>query len=216
MQTSYLSTVFPIEIIFKKGMFEIDCIRGVKYMSLISIVAREDFISMVMNIGKPQIMGETVGFKVIIPDTALIAFSGDEEFSKITALAADTLVKQGFNLKEIAESIQSSYSSGTLNYEHCGRHFEAVLAGYSQAGEAQYHIISNSNPLESFYPAQAESLYYANGTEPMLLLEKMLKMHGMGTITQAQEAQIHFIQEAVKLFPDAYNHATKLVLKKAH
>lgn len=185
-------------------------------MSLISIVAREDFISVVMNIENPQILGETARFKVLIPDTAFIAFTGDEEFSKMTALAADTLVKQGFCLREIAESIQSSYSTGALNYEHCGRQFEAVLAGYSQAGEAQYHIISNSKPLESFYPAEDESLYYANGLEPLLVLEKMLKMHGMGTISQAQAAQIHFMQEAAKSFPNVKDQATSLVLKKAH
>jgi hypothetical protein len=185
-------------------------------MSLISLVAREDFISVVTDIEYTQMVEESVKFKEIIPDTALIAFSGDDEFAKMTAVAADTLVKQGFCLKEIAELIQTSFSSGIFTYQQSGRAFEAVLAGYSQSGEAQYHIISNSKSLESYYPHQGESLYYANGLDRMIVLERSLKMHGMGTLSQAQTAQLQMLHEAAKSIPNISSHASTHVLKRAN
>ncbi|RSD24457.1 hypothetical protein [Mesobacillus subterraneus] len=185
-------------------------------MSLVSIVAREDFISVVTDFGNQQMMGDYVRFKEIIPDTAFIAFAGDEEYACMAMTAADTLVKQGFTLKEIAESIQSSIINKGFNFYESGRGFEAVIAGYSLEGEAQYHIVSNSKPLESYYPGTGESLYYANGAEPMLVLERSLKMHGMGTVDQAQAAQIHLLKEAAKFIPNINTQPTTHVLKKAH
>jgi hypothetical protein len=185
-------------------------------MSLISIVAREDFISVVTDIGNHKFMEENVRLKELIPDTAFIAFSGDEEYATMAAAAAATLVKQGFSLREIAESIQSAFNNERFTYEVSGLVFEAVLAGYSLYGEAQYHVISNFKPLESYYPGEGESLYYANGLEPMLVLEKSLKMHGMGTISQAQAAQFHLLHEAAKSIPNVNNQASTYVLKKAN
>lgn len=184
-------------------------------MSLISIVAREDFISVVADLGNQQ-MENRVRIKEVIPETAFIAFSGDEEYSSMAAVAAETLVKQGFCLKEIAESIQSSFNSGQFSYEASGRTFEAILAGYSQQGEAQYHVISNAKRLESYYPCAGESLYYANGFEPMIVLERSLKMHGMGTVSQALAAQIHLVKEAAEVFPDINKEASTFVLKRAN
>ena len=185
-------------------------------MSLISIVAREDFISVVTDIGNHQMMEDHVSIKVIIPDTAFIAFSGDEEYTIMAEAAAETLVKQGFCLKEIAETIQSSFNNGMFSFQDSERTFEAVLAGYSPFGEAQYHVISNTKPMESYYPGQGESLYYANGIEPMLVLERTLKMHGMVTISQAQAAQIHLLHEASKFIPNVNRQASTFVLKKAN
>ncbi|MEH7442127.1 hypothetical protein V7201_07270 [Bacillus sp. JJ1122] len=185
-------------------------------MGLISIVAREDFISIVTDIGNHQLMGDSVSIKEIIPDTAFIAFTGDEEYADMAAAAADTLVKQGFTLIEIAESIQSSFNNGSFTFQECERTIEAVLAGYSQFGEAQYHIISNTKPMESYYPGQGESLYYANGHEPMLFLERSLMMHGMGTISQAKAAQTYFLHEASEYIPNVNKQASTFLLKKAN
>ncbi|MEH7885267.1 hypothetical protein V7654_13215 [Bacillus sp. JJ1609] len=185
-------------------------------MSLISIVAREDFISIVTDVGNHQRMGDSISIKEIIPDTAFIAFSGDEEYANMAAAAAETLVKQGFNLKEIAESIQSSFNNGSFTFHERERTFEAVLAGYSQFGEAQYHVISNTKPMESYYPGQGESLYYANGHESMLFLERSLMMHGMGTISQAQAAQTYFLHEASEYIPNVNKQASTFVLKKVN
>jgi hypothetical protein len=185
-------------------------------VSLISIVAREDFISVVADIGNQQMIEDHVRIIEIIPGTAFIAFCGDGEYSSMAASAADTLVKQGFCLKEIAESIQSSFNNGKFSYDVSGRNIEAVLAGYSQYGEAQYHVISNAKPLESFYPGEGESLYYANGLEPMLVLERSLKLHGMGTVSQAQAAQIHLLKEVAKIYPNINKQASTFVLKRAN
>ncbi|WP_079509093.1 hypothetical protein [Mesobacillus jeotgali] len=182
-------------------------------MGLVSIVAREDFISLVTDLGNHQIADDS-NFKVLIPDTAFIAFSGDEEFSLMAANAAETLVKQGFSLKELAETIQSSINDPMFTV--FGRSIEAVVAGYSQKGEAQYHVVSNSKPLESYYPRPGESLYYVNGIEPMLVLEKSLKMYGMGTVGQAQAAQIHLLKEASKIIPNIHTTASSFVLKRAN
>ena len=182
-------------------------------MGLVSIVAREDFISLVTDLGIYQVIND-MRFKVLIPDTAFIAFSGDEEYIMMAANAAETLIKQGFSLKELAESIQSSINNPTLLKN--GRSFEAVVAGYSQKGEAQYHIISNTKPLESFYPGAGESLYYVNGREPMLVLERSLKMFGMGTVNQAQAAQFHLLHEAAKFIPNVNTQAESYILKKAN
>lgn len=185
-------------------------------MSLISIVAREDFISVVTDIQDHQMMGDGVRIKEIIPDTAFIVFSGDEEYANMAEDAAYMLVKQGFCLKEIAESIQSSFLQERFSTQESGRAFEAVIAGYSLFGEAQYHVISNIKPMESFYPGHGESLYYANGHEPMLVLERTLKMHGMGTLSQAQAAQIHLLHEAAKFIPNVSKGASTFALKKAN
>lgn len=182
-------------------------------MGLVSIVAREDFISMVSDLGNHQ-MYDDVMIKELIPDTAFIAFSGDEQYIMMAATAAQALVKQGLSLKKIAESIQSSFNNSIERMD--GLSFEAVLAGYSQNGESQYHIISNTKPLESYYPQAGESLYYVNGQEPMLEFEKSLKMFGMGTVDQAQAAQIHLLHEAAKFIPDVNTHASSIVLKKAN
>ena len=182
-------------------------------MGLLSIVAREDFISLVTDFGIHQMIDD-LRFKELIPDTAFIAFAGDEEYTMMAASAAETLIKQGFTLKELAESIQSSLNNPMLTME--GRPFEAVVAGYSQNGEAQYHVISNTKPLESYYPRTGESLYYANGHESMLVLEKSLKMYGMGTVDQAQAAQIHLLHEAAKFIPNVNTQAESYILKKAN
>lgn len=184
-------------------------------MGLVSIVAREDFISFVTDLGIHQVIDD-FRFKELIPDTAFIAFTGDGENAEMVGTAAETLVKQGFCLKEIAESIQASFDYPTVIQKISQRPFEAVLAGYSQRGKAQYHIISNLKPLESYYPQSGESLYYVNGQKPMLVLEKSLKMFGMGTVDQAQAAQIHLLQEAAKFIPNINTQATSYVLKKAN
>lgn len=182
-------------------------------MGLVSIVAREDFISLVTDLGIQQ-MTDDIHFKELIPDTAFIAFSGDEEYAVMAADAAETLIKQGFSLRELAESIQSSINNPLLPAE--GRPFEAVVAGYSQKGKAQYHIISNIKPLESYYPGTGESLYYVNGYEPMLVLERSLKMYGMGTVDQAQAAQIHLLHEASKFIPNVHTNPSSYILKRAN
>jgi hypothetical protein len=182
-------------------------------MGLVSIVAREDFISLVTDFGTHQVIDD-IRFKELIPDTAFIAFSGDEEFAIMAASAAETLIKQGFSFKELAESIQSSINDPMFLKD--GRTFEAVVAGYSQNGEAQYHVISNTKPLESYYPRTGESLYYVNNHESMLVLERSLKMFGMGTVNQAQAAQIHLLQEASKFIPNVNTKAASYVLKKAN
>lgn len=182
-------------------------------MGLVSIVAREDFISLVTDLGIHQMI-DGMWFKELIPDTAFIAFSGDEEYTLMAASAAETLIKQGFSLKELAESIQSSINNPMLLKD--GRSFEALVAGYSQKGEAQYHIISNTKPLESYYPRAGESLYYVNGHEPMLVLERSLKMYGMGTVDQAQAAQFHLLHEAAKFIPNVNTQAESYILKKAN
>ncbi|MBT2684902.1 hypothetical protein [Bacillus sp. ISL-37] len=182
-------------------------------MGLVSIVAREDFISLVTDLGTHQIIDD-IRFKELIPNTAFIAFSGDEEYAMMAASAAEILVNQGMNLKELAESIQSSIKSSMLMED--GQPFEAVVAGYSQKGEAQYHVISNTKPLESYYPRTGESLYYVNGQESMLVLEKSLKMYGMGTVDQAQAAQIHLLQEAAKFIPNVHTNPSSYILKKAN
>lgn len=185
-------------------------------MSLISIVAREDFISVVTDIGDHQMMGVSDRIKEIIPNTAFIVSAGDEEYTNMAEDAADMLVKQGFCLKEIAESIQSSFIQERFSFQESGRGFEAVIAGYSLFGEAQYHVISNTKPMESYYPGHGESLFYVNGLEPMLVLERTLKMHGMGTLSQAQAAQIHLLHEAAKFIPNVNREASTFALKKVN
>ena len=182
-------------------------------MGLVSIVARENFISLVTDLGIHQMI-DGMRFKELIPDTAIIAFSGDDEYTLMAASAAETLIKQGLSLKELAESIQTSISNPMILRD--GQSFEAVVAGYSQNGEAQYHIISNTKPLESYYPRAGESLYYVNGHEPMLVLERSLKMYGMGTVDQAQAAQFHLLHEAAKFIPNVNTHAESYILKKAN
>lgn len=182
-------------------------------MGLVSIVAREDFISLVTGLGTHQVIDD-IRFKELIPNTAFIAFSGDQEYAMMAASAAETLVNQGLSLKELAESIQSSINNPMLMVD--GQSFEAVVAGYSQNGEAQYHVISNIKPLESYYPRVGESLYYVNGHESMLVLERSLKMYGMGTVDQAQAAQIHLLQEASKFIPNVHTNPSSYILKKAN
>lgn len=182
-------------------------------MGLVSIVAREDFISLVTDYGTHQ-KADDIRFKELIPNTAVIAFSGDEEYALMAASAAEILINQGMSLKELAESIHSSIKNSILMMDE--RPFEAVVAGYSQNGEAQYHVISNIKLLESYYPRTGESLYYVNGHESMLVLEKSLKMYGMGTADQAQAAQTHLLQEASKFIPNVHTIASSHILKKAN
>lgn len=182
-------------------------------MGLVSIVARKNFISLVTDLGIQQ-FSDDIRFKELIPDTAFIAFCGDEEYAVMAADAAETLIKQGFSLKELAESIQSSITNPMFLAN--GRLFEAVVAGYSQKGEAQYHVISNMKPLESYFPDTGESLYYVNGHETMLVFEKSLKMYGMGTVDQAQAAQVHLLREASKFIPGIHTNASSYILKRAN
>jgi hypothetical protein len=182
-------------------------------MGLVSIVAREDFISLVTDHGTHS-KADDIRFKELIPDTAVIAYSGDEEYALMAARAAELLVNQGVSLRELAESIHSSINNPLFMVD--GQPFEAVVAGYSLNGEAQYHVISNIKPLESYYPRPGESLYYVNGHESMLVLEKSLKMYGMGTVDQAQAAQIHLLKEASKFVPNVNTNASSHVLKKAN
>ena len=104
-------------------------------MGLVSIVAREDFISLVTDLGIHQVIDE-IRFKELIPDTAFIAFSSDEEYAMMVASTAETLVNQGCSLKELAESIQSSINNPMLMVDR--QPFEAVVAGYSQV-QASIH-----------------------------------------------------------------------------
>lgn len=186
-------------------------------MTHISIVAREDFISVVTDAFEETISVPD-GFKIkeIIPDTAYISFAGDPEYAEMAVDGAETMVGQGFSLSEIAESLEAVFSSEAMSFQQTRKHFEAVIAGYSQDGAAQFHIISNSQYLESFYPEKGESLYYANAPAAMHALEKMLKMHGMATASQAQRAQLHLLEEAAKTMPNVSSQAAKLLIERSH
>lgn len=186
-------------------------------MTHISIVAREDFISVVTDAYEETILvPERFKIREIIPNTAYFTFSGDPEYAEMAVNGAETLIGQGFSLAEIAESLQAVFSSEAMSFQQSGKHFEAVIAGYSQDGAAQFHIISNSQYLESFYPGTDESLYYANAPAAMHALEKMLIMHGMATASQAQRAQLHLLEEAAKTLPNVSSQAAKLVIKRSH
>ncbi|WP_210366866.1 hypothetical protein [Bacillus sp. REN3] len=163
-------------------------------MSLLTIVARGNYISVVTECleSNPQINEESVKFLELIPDTAIIVLNGDKDYVGMGADAAATLVQQGFNLKEIADSLQTSFHN-VLNYHVSGREIEGIIAGFSTNGTSQYHIISNINGLESYYPGRSECFYYANDPKQMLELEKLLKMHGIATAEQAQAAQLHLL-----------------------
>ena len=127
-KTSYISTTSPIEIILEKVMFKVARTEGVYSMSLISIVAREDFISVVTDETEDSDTAvEYIKFKEVIPDTAFVAFSGDEEYAKLAVATAENLVLQGLCLKEIAEEIQASFSSGILSFDQSGRDFTAEI-----------------------------------------------------------------------------------------
>lgn len=164
-------------------------------MSLFSIVARESFISIVLDCDEFQSYGDqnqqkmTI-FREITPNQSFYIFTGQIEYGEEAWELAKTLSVQGLKLIDIANTIH-----GYLNKKD--RPFakmEAVIGGVSENGQIQYHIITDDEEVQSHYPKIGESLYYANDLSyrlnPMEELARKLMMKGMSSVTQAQTAQL--------------------------
>lgn len=185
-------------------------------MSLFSIVAREDFISIVLDCEESYEikMRERTIFREIIPNQSFLIFTGQVDLGVETCELAKTLSQQGLSFKEIALIIRQQWqmkSGLTINTV-------AVIGGVSENEEIQYHIVTAEDEVQSYYPKQGESLYYANDLpfqlNSMQELAKKLMMKGMSSITQAQKAQYELYEKFAGATPGTSSQAHSIVVEK--
>jgi hypothetical protein len=187
-------------------------------MYLFSIVAREDFISIVMDAYQVGMEDRTVQegsyFREITPDQSFYIFEGPADFGEQGWEIAAHLSREGAGLKDIALTIQKKWQESGQTAE-----MEAVIGGMSGSGEIQYHIISNDENITSYYPKAGESLYYANDLsfklKPMEELARTMMMRGMSTVSQAQSAQFDLFDKFAGSKPGVSSFAQCLVIEKA-
>lgn len=186
-------------------------------MGLFSIVAREDFISIVLDCEETyetKMLERTI-FREISPNQSFFIYTGQVDLGVETWEIAKTLSSQGVSFKEIALIIQQQWqikTDLTLNTE-------AVIGGISE-NEMQYHIITADDEVQSFYPKTGESLYYANDLayqlDSMEELAKNLMMKGMSSIPQAQKAQYKLYEKFAGVTPGTSSQAYSMVVEKQH
>ena len=193
--------------------------KGESLMSLFSIVAREDFISIVLDneASYPSVQPEHTIFREIIPNQSFFLYTGKVEIGEEAWKLAKILAKQGLDLQESALVIKHhwqrhSYSS-MMN-------MEAVIGGISRQKEIQYHIITADEEMSSYYPKSGESLYYANDLslqlKPMEVLAQKLMMKGMASVSQAQKAQYELFEDFTGVMPGTSSYPRCMVVEKPH
>ncbi|CAM3719724.1 hypothetical protein [Mesobacillus zeae] len=157
-------------------------------MNLFSIVAREDFISVVAEAFLPKLR-KSANFRIIKPNESFLIYESPGENGDNAAKLAVMMAGEGKGLEEIAIRLREELP------------VEAVIGGISKEGAIQYHILSSEGTLESYYPDCGESLYYAKHEDdqlkPMKELQKSLMMNGMSTINEVQAAQYNFLQSYI-------------------
>ncbi|MGM0901000.1 MAG: hypothetical protein ACQEXB_07840 [Bacillota bacterium] len=187
-------------------------------MSLFSIVARKDFISIVLDCEESydtKMLERTI-FREIVPNQSFFIFNGQGDLGVETWELAKTLSFQKLNFKEIALIIQQQWQLKT----NLTINTEAVIGGISENEEIQYHIITAEDEVQSFYPKPGESLYYANDLpfqqDSMEELAKTLMMKGMSSIPQAQKAQYKLYEKFAGVTPGTSSQAYCMVVEKQH
>ena len=183
-------------------------------MYLFSIVARENFISIVMDAYQlDSATEESSLIREITPDQAFYIFEGPAIYGELGWDTASRLADSGVPLKEIAAGIAKAWENFGADEQ-----MEAVIGGISPDGVIEYHIISAGEEIQSFYPQPGESLYYANdlhlGIKPMEELARTLMMRGMSTSGQAQEAQFDLFSQFAGVHPGSNSHPQTLVIEK--
>jgi hypothetical protein len=192
--------------------------KGESSMSLFSIVAREDFISIVLDCeaSYDTKMQEHTIFREIIPNQSFFIYTGQVELGIETWELAKTMSFEGICFKEIALIIHQQWQMKT----ELSTNNEAVIGGISENGEIQYHIITAEDEVQSFFPKPGESLYYANDLpfqmNSMEELTKKLMMKGMSSITQAQKAQYELYEKFAGATPGTSSQAHCMVVAKQH
>ncbi|MBM4763438.1 hypothetical protein [Bacillus sp. B15-48] len=190
-------------------------------MSLFSIVAKEEFISVVL--GKyeyehsDQIGKEKTTFHEITPQQSFIIFSGENDLGEETVQLVRNLIEEGKTLQEIAHTVLEEWNQ----WERNTNHLEAVIGGISvDNGQIQYHIITANHEIQSYYPKKGESLYYANDVtarvNSMEELARRLMMTGMSSINQAQNAQLELLEKFAGIKPGSSLVPHILVMEKPH
>jgi hypothetical protein len=187
-------------------------------MSLFSIVAREDFISIVLDCEESYAtkMEERTIFREIIPNQSFFIYTGQVDLGVETWELAKTLSLQGLSFKEIALIIHQQWQMKT----DLTINTESVIGGISETEEMQYHIITAEDEVQSFHPKPGESLYYANDLafqlDSMEELAKKLMMKGMSSISQAQNAQYELYEKFAGATPGTSSQAYSMVVEKQH
>lgn len=187
-------------------------------MRLFSIVAREDFISIVLNNegSNPFQQLEQTIFHEIIPNRSFFLYTGQVEIGEEAWQLAKILSEQGLDLHELALVIQHDWQRKS---ETSLINIEAVIGGISHNNEIQYHIITADDELSSYYPKLGESLYYANDLslqlKPMEVLAQKLMMKGMASASQAQKAQYELFEEFTGVMPGTSSQAQCIIVEKS-
>ncbi|MBY0096077.1 hypothetical protein [Mesobacillus maritimus] len=184
-------------------------------MSLFSIVARDNFISIVLDCEESYAPNERTMFREIIPNQSFLIYTGPVDLGVETWELVKTLSFQGVSLKEIALIIHQQWQMKT----DLTINTEAVIGGISENGKTQYHIITAEEEVQSFYPKKDESLYYANDVpyqlDTMDELTRTLMMKGMSSIKQAQKAQYKLYETFAGVRPGTSSRAHFMVLKNS-
>jgi hypothetical protein len=189
--------------------------KGESSMSLFSIVAREDFISIVLDCEETYDLNmlECTIFREIFPNQSFFIYTGQVDLGVETWELAKTLSFQGLSFQEISLIIHQQWQMKT----DITTNTEAVIGGISENGEIQYHLITAEDEVQSFYPKTGESLYYANDLpfqlDSMEELAKTLMMKGMSSVTQAQRAQYELYEKFAGARPGTSSHAHCMVVK---
>ncbi len=110
-------------------------------MSLFSIVAREDFLSLVLDneASDPIHQLDQTIFHEIIPNQSFFLYLGQAELGKEGWHLAKTLTEQGLDLYEVALVIQHDWQRKS---DVSVKNIEAVIGGISHKNEIQYHVIT--------------------------------------------------------------------------
>ncbi|WP_071459721.1 hypothetical protein [Bacillus massilinigeriensis] len=156
-------------------------------MNLFSIVAKKDFLSFVAENSLPK-MGHAPIFHIHIlsPNESFMIMPINTSDSEAAVSLASQMIKEGNTLLQTAKTVNIHFQ------------LDAIIGGTTKREPISYHIVQKDGSLQSFYPEQGESLYYAryedDESNAMMILKQNLMMKGMSNIHQAQSAQLSFLQ----------------------
>jgi len=155
-------------------------------MSLFSIVAREDFLSLVLDneASDPIHQLDQTIFHEIIPNQSFFLYLGQAELGKEGWHLAKTLTEQGLDLYEVALVIQHDWEEDLKSY-------------FPKLNESLYY--ANNLTLQ---------------VKPMEALAQKLMMKGMASASQAQEAQFELFKEFTGVIPGTSSYIKCMLVEK--
>jgi hypothetical protein len=200
-------------------------------MSLVSVVAREQFISL-MTDGRVRgaegiVIDESYPKYQMLGNKGFVAITGSKEHGEELIRIAKDFYDEGYDFHAIADGLQQIMIRDIPRAKFPHVRVQMIVGGIMKrgGGEIAFFSLTNKNEtvdqmVKSYPRADDVSYSYADGVSPTTginleeLLLGCLQKSGVDTIEQIQKAQEEFNKKVSVVDDSVNNNLFKLVLEK--